>query len=397
VGSTLVRLDRRVLYIHRGPPLLTVRLTTTEEHSIPNSLPCVPKTRPGLLAFQTKHHVTASLPRRRHSLSWIPLMEQSIPAASSSASIKSHHRRRSLSGPSTLNSNTRTVYDSNMMSPQTSTDALHAQVPNLPAKNSRRMTTLLASLPHKIDAEDQATVLSQATPHDHYLSSEEDASSSADDLSDYSFDSDDDDLSPLAEPTPARQVTARAVSVVYSGKPSIVNLPRRSASPTESSPSRPVTSRSTETLAVSNPSFAKRMSILSFRSATLTSGRPNSVILGLGGERRPARPNFLDSDPFPSSVEEPLTSPRLPKAPGAMMLKRTFNLVKRKSRPRLNHAATLSRESLAQFAEEDSPSPAPAVRSKLQHSSTMPLITSTSPISPSRLRGLSISRKGLKA
>jgi hypothetical protein len=80
-----------------------------------------------------------------------------------------------------------------------------------------------------------------------------------------------------------------------------------------------------------------------------------------------------------------------------MMLKRTFNLVKRKSRPRLNHAATLSRESLAQFAEEDSPSPAPAVRSKLQHSSTMPLITSTSPISPSRLRGLSISRKGLKA
>jgi hypothetical protein len=290
------------------------------------------------------------------------------------------------------------VYADNMMSQKATMDALDAQVPALPAKSSRRMTTLLANLPHKIDAEDQTTVLSQATPHDHYLSSEEDASSSADELSDYSFDSDD-ELSPMTVEKPAQQITARAISVVYSGKPSIVNLPRRSISPSSTPESRPTTSRSAELLPPPNPSFAKRMSILSFRSATMTSGsRPNSLLLDVTEQRRQKRPNFLDSDPFPSSQEEPVTSPRLQKAPGAM-LKRTFNLVKKRSRPHLNHAATMSRDGLLLPTEqlrEESQQP----RKPLQHSSTMPLVTTT-PSSPSKFRvrsGLTINRtRGVKA
>jgi hypothetical protein len=262
-------------------------------------------------------------------------------------------------------------------------DALKPQVPQLPTRSSRRVTTLLASLPHKLDAEEQ-TELSRAAPleHDHYLSSEEDASSSADDLSsEYSLDSDyDEDLSPLStnQRTPVEQVTARAVSVIFSGKPSIVNLPRRSTGPSFSSsssssslslmpPSRASTT-GTEASAPIHPSFAKRMSIMSFRSANTPShtaaprssikSRPNSVMLvdiaEHRGHGRP-RPNFLDSDPFPSPPIEAPVSPRLhSKTPGTM-LKKTFNLVKRRSsRARLSQAENSSlRDDMSMLGEHD--------------------------------------------
>ncbi|KAI9149257.1 hypothetical protein HJFPF1_11307 [Paramyrothecium foliicola] len=262
-------------------------------------------------------------------------------------------------------------------------DSHDVPVPQLPVKSSRRMTSLLANLPHKIDSEEQPA-LSQATPHDHYLSSEEDASSSADDLSDYSFDTEDEDLSPLSTELPApQQITARAVSVVFSGKPCIVDLPRRSTSPSSSRP----TSRSTDITPAqrrtpaANASFAKRMSIMSFRSATIANSRPSSVMLDVSdAQQRPRRPNFLDSDPFPSS-EEPLSSRKTP----GTMLKRTLNLVKKRSRPQLSQSssASFSRDDLSLPEQLDGHPFKP-----LQHASTAPM----SPSSPSKLRAV---REGL--
>jgi hypothetical protein len=282
-------------------------------------------------------------------------------------------------------------------------DALKPQVPQLPTRSSRRVTTLLASLPHKLDAEEQ-TELSRAAPleHDHYLSSEEDASSSADELSsEYSLDSDyDEDLSPLStnQRTPVEQVTARAVSVIFSGKPSIVDLPRRSTAPSFSSsslslslmpPSRP-SSTSTDASGPLHPSFAKRMSIMSFRStnsAVQTAAaasrssirsRPNSVMLVDIADHRgvtPRRPNFLDSDPFPSPPIEAPVSPRLySKTPGTM-LKKTFNLVKRRSsRARLSQLESLSpRDDMSMLDEHDE-----------DRTTTAPAST----VSPSKLRSV---------
>jgi hypothetical protein len=287
----------------------------------------------------------------------------------------------------------------------TMTMTMDALKPQVPTRSSRRVTTLLASLPHKLDAEEQ-TELSRAAPleHDHYLSSEEDASSSADELSsEYSLDSDyEEDLSPLStnQRTPVEQVTARAVSVIFSGKPSIVDLPRRSTAPSFSSsssslslslmpPSRP-SSTSTEASGPLHPSFAKRMSIMSFRSTNTpaqTAGaasrssirsRPNSVMLVDIAEHRgvtPRRPNFLDSDPFPSPPIEAPVSPRLySKTPGTM-LKKTFNLVKRRS-------------SRARLSQLESSSPRDDMSMLDEHDENRTTTTPASMVSPSKLRSV---------
>ncbi|KAL1839354.1 hypothetical protein VTJ49DRAFT_1622 [Mycothermus thermophilus] len=109
-------------------------------------------------------------------------------------------------------------------------------IPELPPKSSLRSSRVLA------DTNGLKLDLTQSNPpHDVYLSSEEDASSDADDFSDYSFDDDDlldddshesssveDPASPTPSPTRTKrrsyEVTARAVSVVFSGKPLMVDL-----------------------------------------------------------------------------------------------------------------------------------------------------------------------------
>ncbi|KAL8333276.1 hypothetical protein RB593_003140 [Gaeumannomyces tritici] len=114
--------------------------------------------------------------------------------------------------------------------------------PPLPNKNTRR-SRMLDGMIIKLDAHREV-----ATPHDVYLSSEEDASSSADDFSDYDWESSSEvDLSEagveLCEgklaaspasssgsspsvPPPRRshEITARAVAVVFSGKPAMIEL-----------------------------------------------------------------------------------------------------------------------------------------------------------------------------
>ncbi|ETS80330.1 hypothetical protein PFICI_07859 [Pestalotiopsis fici W106-1] len=127
--------------------------------------------------------------------------------------------------------------------------------PALPQRSSLRASRMLDTL--RLSSIESATQ-SLTTPHDAYMSSEEDASSSADEFSDYDYDS----SSETSEGSPMRRKsyedTARLVSVVYSGKPSLVNLPspRRSTisstpdscseieSPIETESNKPVSSES---------------------------------------------------------------------------------------------------------------------------------------------------------
>ncbi|KAL8392582.1 hypothetical protein RB595_002681 [Gaeumannomyces hyphopodioides] len=124
----------------------------------------------------------------------------------------------------------------------TSSTPASPPAPPLPNKNARR-SRMLDGMMIKLDGHHEA-----ATPHDVYLSSEEDASSSADDYSDYDWESSSEvDLSEAgvelcegklavsptsssgsspAVPQPRRshEITARAVAVVFSGKPAMIEL-----------------------------------------------------------------------------------------------------------------------------------------------------------------------------
>ncbi|KAI0157419.1 hypothetical protein GGR57DRAFT_461827 [Xylariaceae sp. FL1272] len=93
--------------------------------------------------------------------------------------------------------------------------------PAIPQRNMLRASRLLDSL--KLNSINSATQ-SLNTTHSLYLSSEEDASSSADDFSDYDYESSSEESEMSPGSRSSQEVTARAVSVVFVGKPSVVNL-----------------------------------------------------------------------------------------------------------------------------------------------------------------------------
>lgn len=211
--------------------------------------------------------------------------------------------------------------------------------PTLPQKSTLRASRLLNSL--KITPVETPGM---STPHDVYLSSEEDPSSSADDfddISDYDYES----ASEESQKSPVRRKshedTARVVSVVYSGKPSIVDLPcsRRSISP-GSAETRPESMTQRRAFAPRN--YPPRTD--SYRASTISTGR---------------RPSFLDTDPYADSNYvldksksedgHDIISPRTPKTPTAVMhqVQRTFSLVRKRSQPMLqSFKARMSRDSL---------------------------------------------------
>ncbi|KAF4974130.1 hypothetical protein FZEAL_8925 [Fusarium zealandicum] len=224
--------------------------------------------------------------------------------------------------------------------------------PALPAKSSLRASRCLDGLvSHKL------------APHDVYLSSEEDASSSADDFSDFELES----ASEKSQPSKRRashEDTARLVSVVFAGKPSMVNLPRRSSSPIPSevssrpssrlsSSSRPPSRlRRTSTLPVTLPVLDRRMSLLTSSSGSILHPPRTSSMEPRKLEKK--RPEFLSIDPFagktePEGKEEQNERPKTPKTPTGMFM-RTLSLVKKRSRPSLNtHFASQSRDNLGLF------------------------------------------------
>ncbi|KAH7033105.1 uncharacterized protein B0I36DRAFT_361820 [Microdochium trichocladiopsis] len=208
-------------------------------------------------------------------------------------------------------------------------DDLTTDAPALPQRSTLRASRFLDNL--RLNSIKSATD-SISTPHDVYLSSEEDASSSADDFSGEELELDEDEDDDLVE-TPGstasssvsvksstREVTARAVSVVFVGRPSIVELSPKSKtfSPPPSSHGPQIPMRSP-----SRASFAPR------HSSLLTT-----------------KPSFLDTDPWgkdqfhhnSSSIpEDGQDSPATAKAPTAVLhrFQKSLSMVRKRSRANL--------------------------------------------------------------
>ena len=234
--------------------------------------------------------------------------------------------------------------------------------PALPEKSALRASRLLDSL--KINSIESAR-RSLTTSHDAYLSSEEDASSIADDISDYDFDSGSESNTEESEPSPAgrksREASARAVSVIYIGKPCIVNLTHSRSSSSSSVPSQS-SSRATSTHEQS-PVPTEPGTPDEFSHGNTQASRST---LALSEKSKPA---FLDTDPFanrhysvdvareqqqqqqrpqPQPQQEPADEvPRTPRTPTAAVLHRfqkSLSLVRKRSRQNLR--AGISRDSL---------------------------------------------------
>ncbi|OTB06151.1 hypothetical protein M426DRAFT_21265 [Hypoxylon sp. CI-4A] len=208
------------------------------------------------------------------------------------------------------------------------------ETPKVPEKSALRASRFLDNPKRNSISISIKTTTTATDPHDIYLSSEEDASSSADDFSDYGYDasSDESEKSPVRR-RPSPEVTARAVSVVFVGKPCVVDLAsgRRSVSPIRrprsisSSPANSFNAR---------PSHPPRKSSL---ASTIDLPKES--------------PSFLNQDPFAASnyklestreIPADSPSPRLPRTPTAAFqrFQKSLSLVRKRSRPNLKDAAS---------------------------------------------------------
>ncbi|RWA14958.1 hypothetical protein EKO27_g194 [Xylaria grammica] len=212
--------------------------------------------------------------------------------------------------------------------------------PAIPKRNTLRKSRLLDSL--RLDTIESATK-SLNTTHNVYLSSEEDASSEADEYSDYDYESSSEEFEKLPIRRKSQEVTARAVSVVFVGKPCVVELAssRRSVSPVKRPQSeffgRSVSSPFGTDSPQDHPDFP-----------------PRKMSLASMGDLPKESPSFLSQDPFSDSPytrrESVLTVdatplpgpyPRVPKTPtGAFQrISKTISLARKRSRPNLKAAA----------------------------------------------------------
>jgi len=235
--------------------------------------------------------------------------------------------------------------------------------PPLPQKNALRASRLLDNLGLKLGGSLETHEVGQTTPLDMYLSSEEDASSSADDFSDYDYDSDSDGVQSPTRSRRSHEDTARVVSVVYIGKPSIIDLSML--------PSRRQSCIGTVSSLTSRPSTSSTSLSSLNRPATTSTLLP----AGLAGKKRPP---FLNIDPFANGSTYSLAvpketldgnAPKPPRTPTALLkgVTRTFSLVRKRSRPQLA-----------------APAPAPASPARDLHTSPdeAPLRTPRTPASP---------------
>ncbi|KAM0335749.1 hypothetical protein ACHAQA_000799 [Verticillium albo-atrum] len=240
--------------------------------------------------------------------------------------------------------------------------------PALPPRSNLRSSRLLDAFTLKLAADEQATTLSRATPQDVYLSSEEDASSSADEFdefSDYDFESDSEESAGSPVRRKSHEDTAKIVSVVFIGKPSIIDLPatRRSTSPT-SSQGRPQSSIGTS---ATEPSL-RRLSISSSSTGLSfnPSHPPRSSSMFTNMLTKP-KPSFLSIDPYAGKTYEQTLDeerdselPPTPRTPTAI-LKRGLSIVRKRSKPALrDHLVSASTASLPIEPEQPKVQPAPA-------------------------------------
>jgi hypothetical protein len=275
--------------------------------------------------------------------------------------------------------------DEEVRSGEAQTKQPKMDAPMLPEKSSLRASRLL-DLNMKFGGSVQSTELSQATPHDIYLSSEEDASSSAEDFdfSDYDYESGSED--PQSPRRVSHEVTARVVSVVFMGKPSIIDLPisRRSASPNSMEARRRAST-------ISSVSPTLQGSVTQTESATSSiyqqSPRKSSLVSSFLSKKKPP---FLTIDPYANGSTysldttsrpetEDSTGLKTPRTPTTMLknMSRTLSLVRKRSRPLLNTNISAAAPPAVQEYGTESPAPAlgsPAIAGK------GPL--SASPLSP---------------
>ncbi|KAK0719625.1 hypothetical protein B0H67DRAFT_599325 [Lasiosphaeris hirsuta] len=238
--------------------------------------------------------------------------------------------------------------DHDAMAPNPKRVRSSADAPELPRKSALRASRLLDNLGLQLGGSiGTAVEPGQATPLDVYLSSEEDASSDADDFSDYGYDSSNEDpTSPTRRSS--HEDTARVVSVVYSGKPSIIDLSllRRSISPNSTR------TRSSTTSSRSPIDDRPSTAASSIASSPVQSGgnvtRKPSLLSDLLVKKRPP---FLNIDPYANGSTYSLEIPnkperratendsitKAPKTPTQILrgVSRTFSLVRKRSRPLL--------------------------------------------------------------
>jgi len=238
--------------------------------------------------------------------------------------------------------------DAEMMAPNPKRARQSADAPELPLKSALRASRLLDNLGLKLGGSIETTVQpGQATPLDVYMSEEEDASSDADDFSDYGYDSSNEDpTSPTRRSS--HEDTARVVSVVYSGKPSIVDLTllrRRSISPNS------IETRTRSSTVSSSRSHTDRPSTpASSVSSPVQAIRKPNLLSDLLVKKRPP---FLNIDPYANGSTYSLDLPKqqektedespvkVPRTPTKLLknVSRTFSLVRKRSRPFLRNDA----------------------------------------------------------
>lgn len=231
-------------------------------------------------------------------------------------------------------------------------------VPAVPVKSAQRISRFLDIQTleiKKADAE-QTPVISAAPPHDVYLSSEEDASSSADDFSDCGSQSDSDmsQGSPLG--CSLHELTARTITVVFKGKPSMVDLsaqalgqlpPRSTARPGAANGGL---------RRIPTDSALPRQSSYTTIKADSKPARYSMYNAGDMDARRTSHHQFLETDPFPHHPTKRDSLQGLPaeftRRPGSLRSrsKSTGRESMRSSSPSTRSIRSVS--SLAQMAEE---------------------------------------------
>ncbi|KAI1312802.1 hypothetical protein F5Y03DRAFT_200103 [Xylaria venustula] len=220
------------------------------------------------------------------------------------------------------------------------TKEIMIEPPAIPKRNTLRTSRLLDSL--KLNSIETATK-SLNNSHNVYLSSEEDASSSADEYSDddYESSSEESEKSPIRRKS--QEVTARAVSVVFVGKPSVVDLAscRRSVSPAKRPQSeffgRSVSSPFGSDSPLNRPDF-----------------QPRKFSLASASDLPKESPSFLSQDPFSESPytrresiltidtsSSPTILPRAPRTPtkAFQRFQKSISLARKRSRANLKAAA----------------------------------------------------------
>lgn len=186
------------------------------------------------------------------------------------------------------------------------------------AQPARTLTVAPAAAPTK----DQQH-MAGSTPHDVYLSSEEDASSSADDFSDFYSDFTDDEEEKGSETSTAEmtttgpkspvgrrrshEITARAVSLTYVGKPAIIEVsPLRRRTSAASQPTGAARRESNAETVVSSSSSTSspshsRSPPLTRRTSTTSISTTTSATPAATASPKPSLGNFRLAQPPPSS------------------------------------------------------------------------------------------------